>query len=336
MSFFKAVDQLVENGQFNYGHYNEGIKTLNPLEADFFRTFTPELFKQSRLKEWQIFNITNESFTGLLLLIDLKYVQVIHVSLYDLVKKRFYKKTVTKPPLTFDLLTSLDEGHFFHSEESLFIEIFTKSDLAPLKVNLSFTSDIDQIPVKLLLEGGSVETEPFVYCKPIQKEKAVYSHRMLLPTKGSLMISSVLYPFDINEAQVVIEDYKSFQPYDMNSMWLCAGSLKDELTLCLSMNPYSKESDICENALWYKGKLMPLSNIDVVFSSKGWEINSKDGTLDLLFVPKTLNKLSESYLMLKASCDLPCGELSGKIMLNGETICIDAIQAVGGNIEMKL
>lgn len=336
MSFSNSVEKLVEHGRFNYGHYQERIKQLNPLEADFFRSFTPEFFKQSRLKEWQIFNISSSNFTGMLLLVDLKYVQLIHVSLYDVTKKRFYRKTVKKSPMSFDLLQSLSGGHLFYSEESLFVEIFTSEGLTPVKINMSFISETDQIPIKLMLEGSQLETKPFVYCKPIQTEKAVYSHRELMPIKGSLMISSVLYPIEYSDSQIIIEDYKSFQPFEMNSSWICAGSQSESLALSLSMNPYSKESDVLENVLWYKNETYPIGNINIEFAPNGWIITSDEGILDLVFVPKTLNRLSENYFMVKADGDFPTGELSGTINLMGEMIELNAVQAVGGNLVMKL
>lgn len=336
MTFNKAVTKLVENGQFNYGHYNERIKVLNPLEADFFKSFTPELFKQSRLKEWQIFNLSSASFTGLLLIMDLKYVQVIHVNLYDIAKKRFYKKTLIKPPLTFELLSNLESGHFFYSDENLFLEVITAEDQVPLKINLSFISEIDQIPIKVMLEGNSTETEPFVYCKPIQSEKAVYSHRRLLPCKGSLMISSSIYPFESNQANVIAEDYKSFQPFEMDSTWVAASIPGSTHALYLSVNPYSKASNVCENLVWIDGKAHPIANVTLTTGPLGWQFKSEDGRVQLTFVPKTLNHLSEAFMMIKASCDLPCGEISGTITLDGVVKTVEAVPAVGGRLELKL
>lgn len=336
MSFFNAVEKLVEQGRFNYGHYNEKIKELNPLEADFFRSYTPELFKQSRLKEWQLFNIYCNSFSGLLLLMDLKYVQVTHVSIYDIQKKRFYKKTAVKPPMTFDLLKGIDAGQFFFSEDNLFIEITASEEQMPLHLNLSFVSETDQIPIKLVLEGDRAEAKPFVYCKPIQSEKAVYSHRKTQAAKGSIMISSVLHPFDQAETRIISEDYKSFQPYEMNASWLCASAPELDLALALSVNPYSKDSAVLENVIWQGSEAFPIGNITVDIGPEGWKITSEDGILDLLFVPKTLNQLSESFAMLKASFDLPSGELSGRIVLKDRGLLIENVQAVGGNLMMKL
>ncbi len=336
MTFNKPVEKLVENGQFNYGHYNERIKVLNPLEADFFKSFTPELFKQSRLKEWQIFNLSSTSFTGLLLIMDLKYVQVIHVNLYDIAKKRFYKKTIIKPPMTFELLNSLDSGHFFYSDENLFLEIITGEDQVPLKINLSFVSEIDQMPIKLMLEGNNVVTEPFVYCKPIQSEKAIYSHRRLLPCNGSLMISSSIYPFESNQANVIAEDYKSFQPFEMDSTWVAASIPGTTIAFYFSVNPYSQESEVCENLVWIDGKAIPISNVTLTTGPLGWQFISADGSVQLTFVPKTLNRLSEGFMMIKASCDLPCGEISGKILLDGVVKTIEAVPAVGGRLALKL
>lgn len=337
MTFNSTVEQLVENGQFNYGQYKEVIKVLNPLDAEFFKSFTPDLFKQSRLKEWQVFNLSSSAFSGLLLIMDLKYVQMIHVNVYDQRKRRFYKKTVIKPPLSFGLLDGLDDGHFFYSDESTFLEIFTTTEATRLKVNLSFVSETDQIPVKLLMEARSSDTEPYVYCKPIQTEKAVYSHRKLLPSQGSLMISTAVYPLDASDVMVIAEDYKSFQPFEMDSAWTATTFKQDaDYAIYLSVNPYSTDSSICENTIWVNGKSLPLNNVSLEVGPLGWQFKSIDESVALTFVPKTLNRLEESFMLLKGSCDLPCGVLSGHIRINEETIQIDAVPAVGGRLELKL
>ena len=337
MTFNNAVEKLVENGQFNYGQFKEAIKILNPLDAEFFKSFTPDLFKQSRLKEWQVFNLSSNAFSGLLLIMDLKYVQVLHVNVYDQQKRRLYKKTIMKPPLTFNLLNGLNEGHFFYSDETVFLEIFTSNDLKPLRINLSFISEMDQIPVKMLIEAKGVETEPYVYCKPIQSEKAVYAHRKLVPSQGSIMISTAVYPLDDTDAKVIAEDYKSFQPYEMDSAWVAA-TLKAEsdVAIYLSVNPYSTDSEICENSIWIDGISMPLSNVTLNMGPLGWQFTSEDASVNLTFVPKTLNRLEESFMLVKGSCDLPCGVLSGQITVDGDTIHLNEVPAVGGRLELKL
>lgn len=337
MTFNNAVEKLVENGQFNYGQFKEAIQILNPLDAEFFKSFTPDLFKQSRLKEWQVFNLSSTAFSGLLLIMDLKYVQVIHVNVYDQQKRRFYKRTLIKPPLTFSLLDGLDNGHFFYSDETMFLEIFTANDFAPLKINLSFVSETDQIPVKLLIESQAVETEPYVYCKPVQSEKAVYAHRKLVPSQGSIMISTVIYPLEVSVTQMITEDYKSFQPFEMDSAWTAA-TLKQgsDLAIYLSVNPYSTESDVCENNIWVNGISMPLSNVSLEMSPLGWQFKSADGHVNLTFIPKTLNRLEERFMLVKGSCDLPSGVLNGHVVVDGETYHLDSVPAVGGRLELKL
>lgn len=325
--FQAPIDQLVQKGSFQHGNYNTYIKHLNPMDADIFNQLTPELFKQTRLKEWHAFQLGDDRFFCFFVLMDLKITSMIQITFYDRETRRLYKRHMKLPPMTVKPLENMLGNTLFFSKDDLLIDLCGNLNDGSFRLSLSFKNELDQLPVKLFISSQTDVSQPLISSIPLEKNGAMYAMKQMMPMQGQLMISSKIHQFDEASAFLIIDDQKAFYPFEIKWHWVtCAGRQDGRfIGLNLTHNQSADPDQYNENALWIDDQLFLLPHVTFDIDVLKWRIRDAEGLIDLTFTPKVMNRMDESHFYVKSAYKGPFGFVEGTIRTETETIVLQPI-----------
>lgn len=186
---------------------------------------------------------------------------------------------------------------------------------------------------ELLHEAGAVR--PLVVSLPFAKNRGMYSHKCLMPMRGTLCIGERWIEFTQAGSFALIDDHKGYYPYVMKYDWVTGvgRSAKGFAAFNLTDNQVRDKERYNENCLWLDGALYTLP--PVVFSRPGgvtgeWLIKDTYGMVDLVFRPAIANTLKINLLAIKTDYHGPFGPFSGTIAVSrGKKISIDGFYGMG-------
>lgn len=333
MSIYKRelsnhTDELVTKGKFNFGTFNKPFKVVNPLEAK--NPFTIPLikpFKYLRLKEWEAFQIGNKDVFLLLALYNTKSASLAYFSIYDFKEDKRYLYEKKLPMWKIKLPNSLGNTKASYESKDFTFKIYNNLDDNQITIDL-IIKDFKGLPnICAHFQGiHDNKVEPLVICQPFGENRALYSHKCLMPTNGSLTFGSNHYHFNVNDSYMIIDDHKGYYPYVMKYDWVTGigyNSAGQLIGFNLTDNQVLDHEKYNENCIWINGKLHLLPPIK--FSrAKGvdgeWIIKDEYGLVNISFTPVADCPVKMNLLLVKADYHGPYGYFHGYIKDSNKNI----------------
>ena len=284
-SYVRAVDpapeKLVTNGKFTFGTFNTPVETINPLDAEKPLPIpVPRMLKSFRLKEWEAFQFGNRDYFMLAAVYNAKLMGVVQLVVIDIKKKKKYIYERKLPPWHLKVACGLantvtcsvgrDFSFFIHNhlnEGKVRLTIHTRGQKGQPDLSCSVEA----------VHAPSACT-PIVICQPFGENRALYSHKALMPLTGSLTIDTETIRFNDRSGFMIMDDHKGYYPFTMKYDWVTTGGYDEKGRLAgfnLTDNQVLDHHRYNENCLWLDGTMEPLPPIKVhrPFGSMGiWRI----------------------------------------------------------------
>jgi hypothetical protein len=337
--------ELVTDGLFNFGTYARPFTIVNPLDARNPLGFpVPRFMKYMRLKEWQAFQIGNERFFLLAVIYNSKAGCLLQFIAYDRKsgRKFAYEKKVlpwmaSVPSSLHDSIARTRTRGFSISvrnllrEGKIFIDIAIDAEKKLPPVNAHFEA---------LHEAGKVA--PMAVCLPLGKNRAIYSHKCLMPARGELSLGNEKMHFDEKSSFAIIDDHKGYYPYNLRYDWVTgAGFIGKKLVgFNLTANQVIDPEQFNENCLWAGNSLylLPPVSFQRPDGIEGeWHIGDEYGMIDITFTPVMKNDMHMNYGFAKIDYQGPFGRLRGWIKdSSGKKVPVDNLFGMGERKRVRL
>jgi hypothetical protein len=317
----KAPDSVVEAGRFCYGCYNEPIRRVNLLDA---RLGSLGLFKNSRLREWQAFQLySDQGWFVMIALYNTKKICIVQFILYNRhTKKKIYceKKVL---PRSLRIPNGLYKTQASHSSKGFDFAVDHDIDdaLLTIKVQVAATKDHPQISAQFSAEHDCSRFVPIVVCMPFTEKKGMYSHKCLMPLEGQVSLGQDVITFDKKDSSLIIDDHKGYYPYNTRYDWATALGFDDEgrrFGFNLTDNQVSDQDKYNENCFWINGEMLPLPPVKFTRPNgyrEDWIIEDKTGAVKLVFTPQAHNSVRLNLLLLASNYEGPYGVFNGEIQV---------------------
>ena len=320
--------RLVSHGRFNRGTFKEEFTEINPLDAEItgFLPY-PRVFKNFRLKEWQHFALVNEDYYISLALFNAKTLALGQVCLYDRKSGdiHFYEKKTL--PKNIHLPQKLWNGHAFMDQKGFTVTIH--NELAEGRHTVRFevdaTKTLPSVEGRFTCFEDMSVSEPIVVCLPLQKDRAMYSHKYVCPVEGELTISGKAVPFSRTDSYGLVDIHKGYYPFVMKWHWATAGGFEPKhglVGLNLTDNQVKDQNAYNENCVWLNGRLHLLPPVRFTFLKedlyKPWRIQDQHGLVELTFTPEVIRSVDINALVVKTKYRGPFGSFSGCIKTTGK------------------
>jgi hypothetical protein len=317
-----APDSLVTNGKFAFGTFTTQFKNVNPLSADRpLGTWLPKPMLDFRLKEWQAFQLGNSRWFMLAVLYNAKASALAQFVVYDKERNKKYLFEKVVPSWKIKIPASLWDSSQSYRDKDSSIEIVSALAKGRFYININVRDQKDlpdmEAHFEIFHDEGLVA--PMVVSMPVGENRAVYSHKCLMPMQGSLVLGGEKMEFVRRESFAIIDDHKGFYPYVMKYDWVTTAGYDGQGRLTgfnLTDNQTIDAEKYNENCLWIDGRLDLLPPVKFQRPqgvSGDWIIRDQYGMVDLSFKPVDLGNIDLNMLVLRVKYYGPFGYFSGTI-----------------------
>lgn len=316
------VDEVVTDGQFNFGTRNVPVKKANLLDAEKpFRTPILNSFKSYRLKEWQAFQFGNEKYFMMLAVYNAKSLALAQFILYDIEKNKKYRYEKKVLPWNIKVAKSLygTESHFISDDFSILVENDLENGKIGLDIRIERQGNLPRVIGQFMGDHDFDKVKPLVAIMPFGQNRGMYSHKCLMPMEGGLDIGGKLLEFEKEQSFMQMDDHKGFYPYKMKYDWVTGAQAKDGQYIGFNFtdNQVLQKEKFNENALWVNDNLslLPPIKVERPDGTMGkWSIKDRFGLVDLVFEPVVNSRVNINLLAIRSNYHGPYGFYNGFII----------------------
>lgn len=312
-----SPDQLITDGQFNFGRYTTPIPIINMMAADI----KPAFLKNIQLREWQAFQCLSDDHFFFGALYNTKKIGLVQFIIYDINSRQriHYERKVA--PWEIKLPNGLFDTRALFRSPNCYFQIEHNVAEAKLKVEIDIKAarKTPAIYANLVAEHDVSKFEPVVVCLPFSKTRAMYAHKCLMPVEGDIAFGASRVDLKAEESHFIIDDHKGFYPYISQYDWATGMGFSPEgqrIGFNLTDNQIKDQKKYNENVLWLNGQGHPLPPIKF-YRPEGdqstWYIRDENGIVDLTFTPQTMNRLNLNLVIMKSKYAAPYGFFNGHI-----------------------
>ena len=338
-NFSEQVNELVSNGQFNWGTYAAAVPNINMLDAAKPWGFpVPRFVKNMRLKEWQAFQLGNDRYFLVGVVYNAKIMglsQFIFIDKQNNSKVLFEKKA---PSWKMRVAPHLFDTYSFYKDGSYRLSVH--NDIARNTIEIDFAKQGNSVlpNAKGRFTGlhDPAVSPSITICHPFGGNRALYSHKSLMPMHGELELGDHVYTFDSRDSWMIIDDHKGYYPYKMHYDWLTTAGFTpqgDRIGLNLTDNQTTNHYRFNENCLWFNEKieLLPPVSVDRPHGvNRAWYLTDDYGRIKLKFIPCVPSSIKICTPIIRTDYHGPYGWIEGHIIAaDGRKISFDSFFGMG-------
>lgn len=324
--FVHQKGPLVVGGQAQMGTWFTEPTTANLIDARQPGLLgVTRLGRHFRLKEWQHFAVATPQHYVAVALFDSKLAGVAQVVLLDRAtgKSLVWEKTLPPAALrtpesiyqaTMDWTDGVSSIHFENNLTEGYHKVswnVSGSKQPPMSGDVTLVEDI-------------ATSKPLVVCLPLGAgqalQPAMYSHKAVVPAKGTIMVGSSTTTIDAAQSYGLIDIHKGYYPRIMRWHWVTAGKQTPAgpWGINLTDNQVVDQAAYNENCLWSPGAIEYLPPVKFEVPDRGspmnpWHVRSADGAVNLTFTPVAERTLERSMVIVQNRYRSPYGSLNGTL-----------------------
>lgn len=355
MDVSEVPDALVDSrGKARFGVYQGVCKNVNLDEAEltWAGVRLPRALVRFRLKEWQHFAlILPDLFCGLAV-VDAKFLATSWCHVVDrlsghhfehgrqgLLAERKVARELWDDNTVFRARGGGGAGggrgggdargyrievhnHLARGEHRLFVDIAASRGKPAVRAELTCVHDLEEI-------------RPLVVMLPVGPNRAMYSHKVALPLKGTVEVGGERSVAVQESSFAIVDVHKAHYPHHTWWKWATfagRGPSGRLVALNLTRNVNSRDDVHNENALWVDGRIERLGPALFDFDPKRvldpWRIRTADGRVDLTFRPQGERAERVHAGLIKSAFHQPYGTFEGTVRFGDETVDIDSMFGV--------
>ncbi|MBI9091342.1 MAG: DUF2804 domain-containing protein [Desulfobacterium sp.] len=331
--------KMVNNGKFTFGTFNGPFKTINMLDAKKpLPLSVPKLLKYMRLKEWEAFQIGNGDYFILGAIYNAKLMGVVQLVVIDIKKNKKYIFEKLLPPWKPIVGTSLLNQVSYSAGRKFSFHLHNHLEQDRIRVTIRTQGQKGQPDLNCWFEAShkKEDTTPIVICQPFGPNRALYSHKALMPLTGELEIGGEKIPFTKERGFMILDDHKGYYPFEMKYDWITTAGHDQDGRLTgfnLTDNQVQDHETYNENCLWIGNTthLLPPIKFSRPDGAMGkWYIKDSYGRVDIEFTPEIEGKVDINALLFKTKYRAPYGRFSGFITDDdGNRVSFDQFYGMG-------
>ena len=315
-----------EDGSFNFGTYKSPIPNINMLSAKNPLGFkATKGFNNMRLKEWEAFQLGNDNLFIFGAVYDAKISAIICLEIYNRINKESTSIQKFVPSSKTKIGVGMMDSITVYETAGFTMKITNDLRNDKIKVYVDIDKSNKWPRVNLDITGYHI-AEPIVVCLPLGDNRAIYSHKSLMPMEGHFSMEDYNVDFNQGHSHLIVDDHKGYYPYRLKYDWV-TGWGKDAngniVGFNLTDNQVIDKENFNENCLWLNGKMYPLPPIKVerkYDKEEVWHIKDEYNMIDLYFYPETKKEIKFNYLIVYSDYEAPIGGYDGYINIDGKRI----------------
>lgn len=283
-----ASNLIDDSGMPRFGIHEAPVDAVNYMDYDLR---TPMDRRRSRLarrmgfNQFQFIGLTGPDWCGGVAIVDLKWLALAFVYIYDIPEKRLMEKSFRTPlslGVDFDNRPDTGVARFQRGAHSVRIEPRTDERLVTLASGRDLSGEFRV--------GGAGYPNPLRVCAPAGYQGWTFTQKWAgLGLEGELRWGDRVYRAS-SDHYASVDWSCGFMRRETAWNWACLSTRSTSgevvgLNLATGIN----ESGVLENALWVDGRLEQLGQVQFRFQRYNqeapWHVTTRDGRVDLTFHP---------------------------------------------------
>jgi hypothetical protein len=279
--------------------------------------------RERRLKEWQHFAFIDGRYFVSVALFDAKRRALAHVAVYDrekhervIVERRLRSCDLEVPATVWDSQGSVDA-------RGLHIQMHNDLERGGFHVEFFCDRSGKRPEVQGVFEAYEPLDwlEPLTVCLPLERGRAMFSHKAVLPMDGRLRVGKETHVFSREEGFALPDIHKGYYPYVMKWHWATGGGRNRfgrMVGFNLTNNQVRDQEAYNENCLWVDGKACLLPPVTFVKDPRQpyepWLIRDAGDRVNVRFFPEMQRDINLNLLVLRSKYHGPYGRFTGFIL----------------------
>ncbi len=332
---------LVVDGRYRFGTYDGPIGRINPLDVAGSNPLRRRL-RDLRLKEWEAFQLGDDQWFVLGAVYDTKSVGLLQLLAVHKESAAITRWETKLPSAGLHVARGLDGTRSHGRFRGLSVSIGNEVSGGTVSVDVDHAGSPSR--PRLALHGvgrcGPDDAGHLVVCHPFSDDRALYSHKVMMPFDGTLAIGDDPVGLATARSFLIVDDHHGDYPVPMRYDWVTGvrrapdtGRLEG---FNLTRNQIRDPGTYNENALWIGADVHRLPAV-AFERPKGpwgpWRMRDASGAVDVTFTPTVRSTMHVGPRRWLAEYYAPYGWFEGAIEAPGAKLVVDGFFGVG---EQKL
>lgn len=315
----QAPNQLITaNGNVIFGLFDGSVSQLNFADFDYRTVLDNKaspLARHFHFKQFQFIAVTGPDWLLAVAIADIRYASSGFVYLYQHGGETIEKGLLLPLNMGCRMSNSPTSGkaqlHFGKTRWSF--------DLSAQSWQLELDCGALQAKLQLLPQ----QQNPLALCAPTAYQGLTYTEKNnALQVLGELKLAGK--PFDLSQALGGYDFSAGFMRRQTNWRWASINSNVQGQPFGLNLANGVNETGLCENALWYQGRIQHLSPVQFVFSraepERNWQVSTLCGEVALEFQPLYCRQEKVQAGLLASNFRQYVGYYQGRVQLADGTV----------------
>lgn len=309
-----APSRLIQpDGNAVVGIFEASVPTLNFAEFDYRTVLDAKagaLARYFHLKQFQFVSVTGPNWLLAVAIADIRYASSGFAYLYQQDVATVEKGLLLPLQLGCQMSNSPTSGR----AQLHFGQIGWHFDLSDDSWQLELRCG--ELQAKLSLQRQ--QQQPLALCAPTGYQGLTYTEKNnALTVTGELKLGQ--QHFDLSTARGGYDFSAGYMRRRTNWRWASINTLFQGVPFGLNLANGVNETGLCENALWYQGKIQHLSPVQFHFTRQdakaNWQIATLCGEVELAFAPLYCRQEKVQAALLTSNFRQYVGHYQGRITL---------------------
>jgi hypothetical protein len=333
---------LVLDGHYQFGTYDGPIAQINPLDVVNTSGASGRLqraARNARLKEWEAFQLGDESKFVLGAVYDTKSISLLQVLVVDKRAATIERWEQRVPTSMVHVARGLGRSRTHGRVGGFSMQLTNEMDSGLIGVDASHPGRGALPPLELHGAGrcGQGKAGHLVICHPFADDRALYSHKTMMPFTGTLRVGAEFTVFDADRSFLILDDHHGDYPRPMRYDWVTAvrrGEGGRVEGFNLTANQVRDPQRYNENAVWLGERVhrLPAVRVERPHGPWGtWIVRDTDGSgqVDVRFTPTVRSEMHVGPRRSLAEYYAPYGWYEGRIHTDQFDLPVDGMFGVG-------
>lgn len=330
---------IVEEGVLRFGTYDGPIPTVNVHDVGAGRLDRAR--RNLGRKEWEAFQLGDADWFVLGAVYDAKVMGLLQVLAVHKHRATITRWQVQVPSSMVHVAHGLSGTRSHGSVRGFGVTITNELESGRVHVDASHPGRRSLPPLELHGTGHCPPggTGHLVIVHPFSDDRALYSHKSMMPFEGSMRIGSDVVGFDPDSGFLILDDHHGDYPRPQRYDWVTGVRRAPDGRVegfNLTHNQVRDPKVNNENAIWIGSEVhrLPPVTVDRPAGPWGeWHVHDDAGAVDVRFTPTVRSALHVGPRRRLAEYYAPYGWFEGTIEAEAARLDVDGFFGVG---EQKL
>ena len=311
---------LGKDGAPQFGMYGGAIPDVD-LDQAVVAGF-PGPLGRLRLKQWEHWLVVHPEIVVTVAIVDAAITKVVWVQVIDRKTGGRWEHRREGPHLRARTARSLYDEYARGGGSGVAIDIHNHLDANEHVLSAkAVTAGLPDVSMELVADCKP-GTQPLAVVLPVGRGRAMYSHKVPLPVRGTIDVGDCRYTLDPAVCTAVLDVHKAHYPRETWWNWATAVGFDvhgRRVVFNLTANVVT-DAALHENVVWTDGRPQLIGAPTFALTDEPWSVRTDDGAVDVVFDAQGERGEDLNYGVIQSAFRQRYGTFRGTVRAGNEDV----------------